>query len=75
MKDSADMENKNVEGIIKNINGFIRPHSVDWPAKIPFETPVVRGGKWLVPEGVACTRDILDWAQEDVETPGSHDAC
>ena len=35
-----------------------------------FEAPVVRGGKWLAPEGLVCARDILDWAEEDAVHPG-----
>ena len=40
-----------------------------------FVIPVVRGGKWLLPEGLACAQDILDWAEAGAETPGAVHAC
>jgi len=43
---------------------FAAPSPLAKGAETRFETPVVRGGKWLLPEGVVCTQDILDWAEE-----------
>ena len=33
--------------------------------KTRFESPVLRGGKWLGPEGLHCTQELLDWAEGD----------
>jgi len=30
------------------------------------KVPVVRGGKWLLPVELVCTREILEWVEEGI---------